>query len=54
MTLFQDVVAWATGRPWWQQQVIVCLADGETLDDDECRRIAQSLLGELLREPAGG
>lgn len=54
MTIFEEVVTWAKTRPWWQQQVIVRIAAGDQITDDECREIAESLLGEPPEEPSDG
>lgn len=54
MTLFKDVLTWAQGRPWWQQQALSKLAAGETISDGACQTIAKSLLGEPPEQPDDG
>lgn len=54
MALAEDLLAWATSRPWWQQQVLARLAAGGFLDTSDYRGIAGSLLADPPAKPEGG
>lgn len=54
MALAEDLLAWATSRPWWQQQVLARLAAGDFLDTSDYRGIAGSLLADPPAKPEGG
>jgi len=43
MSLEQEVLAWATTRPAWQQEVLARLLRGDALADGDCRQIAADL-----------
>lgn len=54
MTAYDDVIAWATTRPWWQQQVLACLANGDVLGEGDYTEIAESLFRDPPTPPDGG
>lgn len=54
LSAYDDVMGWAAGRPWWQQQVVARLARGELLGDDDYVSVASSLLSEAPPVPDGG
>lgn len=54
MTAYDEVIAWATTRPWWQQQVLGRLANGEVLGEDDYEEIAESLFRDPPTPPDGG
>ncbi|MGC4152418.1 MAG: AAA family ATPase [Propionicimonas sp.] len=55
MGVYEDVLAWASGRPWWQQQALARLARGEVLGPPDFEAIATALAGGAVpATPVGG
>lgn len=54
MTAYDDVIEWAITRPWWQQQALARLTNGEALGEDDCAEIAASLFRDPPAPPDGG
>lgn len=54
MALLDEVVNWAKTRPWWQQEVLVRLARGEDIGDEDCAGIASKMLQPAPTPPKGG
>lgn len=44
MSIEEDIVAWASQRPAWQQGVLVALADGELFDTEKIAALADDLV----------
>lgn len=53
-TAYDDVLEWASGRPWWQQQTLARVARGEALGDGDYHELAQRLFGDAPDSPEGG
>jgi energy-coupling factor transporter ATP-binding protein EcfA2 len=54
MALLDEVVSWAKLRPWWQQLILLRLARGEVIRDEDCDLTAAAMLGPVPPTPAGG
>lgn len=54
MALTEDLLAWATSRPWWQQQALARLAAGGSLGTSDYKGIATTLLADPPVPPEGG
>lgn len=53
-SVFDEVLAWATTRPWWQQQALARIAGGESLQPTDIQAIASSLFQPPPSPPVGG
>ncbi len=54
MALLDEVVGWAKLRPWWQQVILLRLARGEAISDEDCDLMAEAALGSVPPRPEGG
>jgi energy-coupling factor transporter ATP-binding protein EcfA2 len=54
MALLDEVVSWAKLRPWWQQRLLLRLARGEAISDDDCVATAAKMVEPLPPTPPGG
>ncbi|WP_313513918.1 AAA family ATPase [Corynebacterium variabile] len=54
MTAYEDVLVWASSRPWWQQKALARIATGEALGQQDHEEIARSLFEEPESAPSGG
>ena len=54
MTAYEDVLAWALSRPWWQQKALAQIAGGEVLGPQGHEKIARSLFETPELAPRGG
>lgn len=54
MTAYDDVLAWAASRAWWQQKALARIANGEVLSAEDHEAIARSLFAEPEPTPSGG
>lgn len=54
MTAYEDLLDWATSRPWWQQETLARLAVGYVFTETEFEEIADSLLRPPPTELPGG
>ncbi|MHB1011274.1 MAG: AAA family ATPase, partial [Propionibacteriaceae bacterium] len=54
MALLDEVVSWAKLRPWWQQQILLRLARGEAISDDDCAATAANMVQPAPAPPRGG
>ncbi|MBN9105457.1 MAG: hypothetical protein J0I14_10680 [Propionibacteriaceae bacterium] len=54
MALLDEVVGWAKLRPWWQQLLVLRLARGDVISDDDCDTMAAAMLGPVPPTPEGG
>lgn len=54
MALLDEVVGWARTRPWWQQLLVLRLARGDVISDDDCVTMAAAMLGPVPPTPDGG
>ena len=51
---YDDVLEWAAGRPWWQQQTLARIARGDALEEDAFVELARSLFEDSVTPPDGG
>lgn len=54
MAAYEDVLSWAKTRPSWQQKILVRLAVGEKITEQEYEEIARSLTEEPELPPSAG
>lgn len=54
MGLAEDILEWAAGRPWWQQEALARLSAGERFGAEQHQAIAQALLSDPPVPPEGG
>lgn len=54
MALLDEVVGWAKLRPWWQQQILLRLARGEVISENDCAETAANMLQPAPTAPRGG
>jgi hypothetical protein len=54
VTAYSDIIEWAAGRPWWQQQALVRLASGEVPGAAEYEALADALVRPEPAAPSSG